>query len=125
MNQSLRPISHPSPLALSPLPNGSGANIGELRLQSDLAFSRDPRTACTFQSFVNNQAAMTAAFKSSMEKLALVGQNTKNMIDCSEAVPAAAAAVTKPATLPAGKTMKDIQGACAATPFPTLATDRE
>ncbi|GJJ15783.1 54S ribosomal protein L12, mitochondrial [Clathrus columnatus] len=43
--------------ALSPLPAA-----GELRLQSDFALARDPRTACTWQGFINQQQAMSDAF---------------------------------------------------------------
>jgi len=107
----------------SPLPAGSGQNVGEIRINSDHDLARDPRTACTWQSFVNNQALMTSSFKAAMQKLALVGQNAAKMIDCSEAVPAALPAVNKPATFPAGKSIADVEQACAATPFPTLATD--
>lgn len=41
----------------SPLPAS-----GEMRLQSDFALARDPRTACTWQSFVNNQKLMSDSF---------------------------------------------------------------
>ena len=36
----------------SPLPIGSGKNVGELRLQSDFEFSRDERTACFWQEMI-------------------------------------------------------------------------
>jgi cytochrome c peroxidase len=109
----------------SPLPLTSGQNIGEVRINSDHQLARDARTACTWQSFANNQPLMASSFKAAMEKLALVGQSTSSMIDCSEAVPVPLPAVKKPATLPAGKSMSDIEQACATAPFPTLATDRE
>ena len=105
--------------ALSPLPAE-----GELRLQSDMLLARDPRTACDWQINVNNQALMTANFKAAMEKLAVVGQNTRKLIDCSEAVPAAKPAVNKPATFPAGTGPQDLQRSCP-LPFPSLKTDRE
>jgi len=107
----------------SPLPQGSGQNVGEVRINSDHDLARDSRTACTWQSFINNQALMTSSFKAAMQKLALVGQNAANMIDCSEAVPKPLPAVNKPATFPAGKSIADVEQACASTPFPTLATD--
>lgn len=47
----------------------------------------DPRTACTWQSYVNNQDRMTKAFADAMAKLAVVGQDTSNLIDCSEVIP--------------------------------------
>lgn len=59
-----------------------------------------------------------------MAKLAVVGQDTSKMIDCSEAVPVPVPAVGKPATFPAGTGPELLQLACN-SPFPTLATDRE
>ena len=76
-----------------------------------------------------------------MAKLAVVGQNTARLIDCSEAVPVPQIAVTKPATyvyftcisflifissqsFPAGQTRADLQQACP-LPFPALKTDGE
>jgi len=109
--------------ALSPLPAGSNQNIGEIRIDSDALLARDPRTACTWQSFINNQNLMSWRFKVAMEKLAVVGQNTRHLIDCSEAVPAALPAVNKPATFPAGTSVKNIERSCFNAPFPTLSTD--
>ncbi|KAA1474284.1 manganese peroxidase 2 [Dentipellis sp. KUC8613] len=95
---------------------------GEIRLQSDSELARDSRTACLWQGFVNEQAKMTSAFKSAMSKLAVVGHNVNNMVDCSEVIPQ-----TKPVTgsahFPAGLSHADIEQACASTPFPTLPTD--
>ncbi|KAF8511931.1 manganese peroxidase MnP4 [Gautieria morchelliformis] len=48
--------------ALSPLPlGGSGVNVREMRLQSDDFLARDPRTACMWQGFVNEQEKMSNA----------------------------------------------------------------
>ena len=71
----------------SPLPNGSGDEVGEIRLQSDQEFSRDSRTACLWQSFITNQASMASQFKAAMAKLATIGQNRARLIDCTEALP--------------------------------------
>ncbi|KAA1474286.1 manganese peroxidase 2 [Dentipellis sp. KUC8613] len=95
---------------------------GEMRLQSDSELARDSRTACLWQGFVNEQEKMVTAFKSAMAKLAVTGQDTTSMVDCSELIP------TPPppkgtAHLPAGLTHNDIEQACASTPFPTLPTD--
>ncbi|KZS94275.1 manganese peroxidase [Sistotremastrum niveocremeum HHB9708] len=109
--------------SLSPLPLGSGQNIGELRLQSDFAIARDSRTACVWQAFINEQEAMTIAFEAVLFKLSLIGQNPKTLVDCSEVVPAALPAVKKPATYPAGKSKADVQVSCSSIPFPTLSTD--
>ncbi|KIJ47108.1 class II peroxidase, partial [Sphaerobolus stellatus SS14] len=106
----------------SPLPLGKGLNVGQMRLQSDFALARDPRTACTWQEFINEQEKMSAAFRAAMAKLAVVGQDSRNFIDCSEVVPIPKPAVKKPATFPATKTRRDIQQACS-LPFPNLATD--
>ncbi|KIJ42461.1 class II peroxidase [Sphaerobolus stellatus SS14] len=106
----------------SPLPLGKGLNVGQMRLQSDFALARDPRTACTWQGFINEQEKMSAAFRAAMAKLAVVGQDSRNFIDCSEVVPIPKPAVKKPATFPATKTRRDIQQACP-LPFPNLATD--
>jgi cytochrome c peroxidase len=75
-----------------------------------------------------------------MAKMAVIGQNTKTMIDCSDVIPVPKPVIGKP-HLPAGKTMKDIEQAvsgippsacfssslfhrqCATAPFPTLTAD--
>jgi len=103
--------------ALSPLPTE-----GEMRLMSDFLLARDPRTSCEWQSMVNNQTLMMSNFKAAMEKLAVLGQNTANFVDCSEAVPAPKPLVGKSASFPAGTGMTDLDRPCLAN-FPTLATD--
>ena len=60
---------------------------GEIRLESDGAIARDPRTACTWQSFVVNQNAMRNAFKASMLKMSILGQSRNRLIDCSDVIP--------------------------------------
>ncbi|KAJ7577384.1 manganese peroxidase 1 precursor [Mycena floridula] len=98
----------------SPLP-------GEMRLQSDFAIARDSRTACEWQSFVNNQAKIQSAFKAAMLKMSILGHNEQDLIDCSEVI---AQPVALPASdaahFPAGLGINDVEQACAATPFPTL-----
>ncbi len=59
-----------------------------------------------------------------MAKLAVVGQDTSKMIDCSEAVPIPVPAVNKAATFPAGTGPHLLQLSCN-SPFPSLATDRK
>ncbi|KAF8895143.1 manganese peroxidase 2 [Infundibulicybe gibba] len=76
---------------------------GEIRIQSDHDLARDSRTACEWQSFVNNQAKMQTAFKAAMLKLSTP-------------------LTTKP-HLPAGKTANDIEQACASSAFPALTAD--
>jgi hypothetical protein len=77
----------------SPLPQST-----ELRLQSDFVLARDNRTACEWQSMVNNQQLMMDNFKSAMAKLAVVGQDVSKLIDCSEVIPEPVPPVSKPAT---------------------------
>ncbi|KAJ7055734.1 heme peroxidase [Mycena amicta] len=108
---------------------GNGSNVGELlsplagefRLQSDAAIARDPRTACEWQSFITNHSLMTSRFRAAMSKLATTGQIRELLTDCSDVIPVPKVLTTAQAPhLPAGKTLKDIQAACKATPFPTI-----
>lgn len=77
----------------SPIPESN-----EMRLQSDFVLSRDQRTACEWQSMVNNQQLMMSNFQSAMAKLAVVGHDPNELIDCSEVVPQATPPVAKAAT---------------------------
>nr|ADK26471.3 manganese peroxidase 1 [Hericium erinaceus]AFN26984.1 manganese peroxidase 1 [Hericium erinaceus] len=95
---------------------------GEMRLQSDSELARDSRTACLWQGFVNEQTKMMTEFQSAMSKLAILGHNRDDMIDCSDLIPE-----TKPVTgtahFPAGLSNADVEQACATTPFPALPAD--
>ncbi|KAJ7352148.1 manganese peroxidase 5 [Mycena albidolilacea] len=95
---------------------------GMIRLETDSNLARDSRTACEWQSFATNQAKLQSSFRAAMAKMAVIGQNTKTMIDCSDVIPVPKPVVGKP-HLPAGKTMKDIEQACASAPFPALTAD--
>ncbi|KAI0743578.1 Mn peroxidase MNP3 [Daedaleopsis nitida] len=95
---------------------------GELRLQSDSELARDSRTACEWQSFVNNQAKLQSAFKAAFAKMTVLGHDVNQLIDCSDVVQTPPAPASN-AHLPAGLTHNDIEQACASTPFPTLPTD--
>lgn len=95
---------------------------GELRLQSDAELARDIRTSCEWQSFVNNQAKLQSAFKAAFAKMTVLGQNTRELIDCSDVVPTPPAPASK-AHFPAGLTHRDVEQACFFVPFPTLPTD--
>ncbi|KAJ7054179.1 putative versatile peroxidase [Mycena amicta] len=95
---------------------------GELRLLSDSNLARDSRTACAWQSFAANQAKMQTEFRAAMSKMAIIGHNRANMVDCSDVIPVPKAVVGKP-HLPAGKTMADIEQACSSAPFPVLTAD--
>ncbi|KZV87824.1 manganese peroxidase 1 [Exidia glandulosa HHB12029] len=95
---------------------------GEFRLQSDEAFARDPRTACTWQSFVANQALMASRFSAAMAKLGLLGHDPRTLVDCTEIIPRAAPVARRAAIIPAGKTRRDIEASCARSAFPNLQT---
>lgn len=92
---------------------------GEMRLQSDFAFSQDPRTACFWQEPINDQAFMMARFKAAMTKLQVLGQT--GLTDCSDVIPVPAP-FAGPIRYPASFSQSDVQIACSATPFPSLAT---
>ncbi|KAI0069868.1 manganese peroxidase 1 [Panus rudis PR-1116 ss-1] len=110
---------------------GNGSNegevlsplAGEFRLQSDFEIARDARTACEWQSFITDHNAMVTKFEKAMAKLAVLGHNPRDLVDCSEVIPKPAAAKSKVARLPAGKTLRDIEAACRATPFPRISAD--
>ena len=54
---------------------------------------------------------MMSRFKVAMAKLAVLGHDTRTLVDCSEVIPQPATAKTTTALLPAGKTLADVQGA--------------
>lgn len=101
----------------SPLPLTVGVNSGELRLESDFLIARDSRTACFWQSmismykamretqilmhifsFVDEEELMASRFKEAMSKMAVIGHNPADLIDCSAVVPKPVPALNKPAT---------------------------
>ena len=59
--------------------------------------------------YIDNYNLMVAKFESVMAKLAVLGQNSRNVVDCSEVIPATSAANAQVARLPARKTLKDIE----------------
>lgn len=60
---------------------------GEVRIGSDGLLARDSRTACTWQGFIDNQSGMRSAFSAAFAKMAVLGQSTANLIDCTEVIP--------------------------------------
>jgi manganese peroxidase len=96
-----------------------------MRLQSDFALARDPRTACFWQGFVNEQEFMMSSFKAAMSKLAILGHNRNNLIDCSDVVPVPKPPVNKPASFPATTGPQDLQLTCKTEKFPSLTVDGE
>ena len=51
---------------------------------------------------------MMSSFKTQMAKLAVLGQNTREMVDCSEVIPVPKPRVGR-AHLPAGTSLQDIE----------------
>ncbi|KAF8166858.1 manganese peroxidase 1 [Pholiota molesta] len=94
---------------------------GEMRLQSDFAISQDARTACFWQAMVNDQTRMVTEFRSAMAKLQTLGQNTRELIDCSDAIPVPSA-FAGPIKFPASFSNKNLQLACPELRFPNIAT---
>ncbi|KAI0819309.1 heme peroxidase [Trametes gibbosa] len=113
LNGTLTPGSSLQPgESLSPYP-------GEFRLQSDFLIGRDSRTSCEWQKMIIDRANMLQKFEQTVLKLSLLGFDKTTLTDCSDVIPVATGTVADP-FLPAGKTMADIEAACASTPFPTL-----
>lgn len=54
---------------------------------------------------------MVSKFEAVMSKLAALGHNPRDLVDCSEVIPVPPAAKAQIANLPAGKSMGDIQPA--------------
>ncbi|KAK7053647.1 peroxidase [Favolaschia claudopus] len=97
------------------------AVAGEMRLQSDHLMARDSATSCAWQSFAGNQAAAQSAFAKAFNKMAVIGHNPTNLIDCSDVLPSAPPLPASAAAhLPAGQSQNDIEQACATAPFPTF-----
>jgi len=104
--------------AMSPLP-------GELRLESDNLLATDDSTSCLWQANVD-QESMVTNFASAMAKLAVIGQDTSDFIDCTDVIPTPAALpATATPHFPDGLDTSDLAPACAATPFPTIPTEAE
>ncbi|RPD57401.1 peroxidase MNP1 [Lentinus tigrinus ALCF2SS1-6] len=97
---------------------------GGIQGESDHLLARDSRTSCEWQSFTNDQEKFAETFPDVMGRLALLGVDQSNLIDCSEVIPIAPPlpASSRP-HFPAGKTNADVEQACAETPFPTFPTD--
>ncbi|KAH8116590.1 manganese peroxidase 3 [Phellopilus nigrolimitatus] len=98
------------------------ASEGEMRLQSDFALSRDSRTACEWQSMVDNQSLMMSNFQTAMKKLSNIGQDTSKLVDCTEVLPFPLPPAAQQATFPAGTSQSDLQQVCSSA-FPTLSVN--
>jgi hypothetical protein len=64
---------------------------------------------------------MAEEFGAAMVKLSLLGQNTADLIDCSDVIPAAKPFTSKP-FFPPTLTHNDVVQGCATSAFPTLST---
>ena len=64
---------------------------------------------------------MLQKFQQVMKKLSTLGFSQAALTDCSDVIPVPTGTVADP-FLPAGLTVDDLQPACSATPFPTVAT---
>ncbi|KAK7440952.1 fungal class II heme-containing peroxidase [Stygiomarasmius scandens] len=95
--------------------------LGEIRIQSDHDIARDSRTACEWQSFVDNHDKLMKAFSDAMLKMSILGHDIADLTDCSDVIPVPAKLPSSagPHLLPA-TSMDDIEAACSDTPFPTL-----
>ena len=75
----------------------------------------------TYATFLTaDHTSMVNKFTAAMAKLAVLGHNPNQLVDCSEVIPVPKTTKSQRAVLPAGKSRRDIQAACAATPFPVL-----
>ena len=61
---------------------------------------------------------MVAKFETVMAKLAIVGQNPNNLIDCSDVIPVPPAAKVQVGTFPPGKSIADVDSAVCVNNFP-------
>ncbi|PPQ68182.1 hypothetical protein CVT24_005069 [Panaeolus cyanescens] len=96
--------------------------FGEMRLQSDFALARDDRTACFWQDMVNNQEHMMSAFATVMAKLQVLGQDTTQLIDCSDVVPVPQVLANPNIEFPPTFGTADLELNCPSLTFPSLAT---
>lgn len=60
---------------------------------------------------MNNQVKLQTAFKAAFKKLAVLGHDINNMVDCSEVIPEPPNVKIKAATFPAGQTNADVEQA--------------
>jgi len=97
----------------------------EIRVASDGAIARDPRTSCYWQGYVGNEHKMSTDFGGAMFKLSLIGQQKYlgGMYDCSGALPKAVPRdFGKVIKYPGGYGIQDVERKCF-LPFPKLGSD--
>ena len=59
---------------------------------------------------------MVAKFEAVMAKLAVLGQDPSTLVDCSDIIPVPANTALPPPTLPAGKSLADVEVAVRVLP---------
>ena len=67
-----------------------------------------------------DHTSMVRKFEAVMVKLATVGHDPRSLTDCSEVIPVPANVQLPPPTLPAGKTLKDVEAAVRRPRSPSL-----
>jgi len=121
LNGTLFPTDGAIPVTIEPGAVASAIN-GTIRIQSDFELARDPRTACTWQSFALDHQLMSDSFSAAFFKMGLIGQaGNKKLIDCSSAIPAAPA-LKDIIEFPPGQFVQDIDQSCHHPNFPKLPT---
>lgn len=68
----------------------------------------DPRTACKWQGYVNDQQGMQSAFQAAMLKMSLLGQDQSALTDCSDVIQDAPSLPQPAAYFPSNFTMADV-----------------
>lgn len=63
---------------------------------------------------------MVSRFEKVMAKMAVLGQNPRTLVDCSEVIPVPKKATSNTGFIPSGKTLRDIEASCKTKPFPKL-----
>ena len=67
-----------------------------------------------------DHASMVTKFEKVMVKLATLGHNPRTLTDCSEVIPVPKAVRLPPPTLPAGKTLRDVEAAVRLLALPPM-----
>jgi len=121
LNGTLFPTDGATEVTIEPGVVGTAIN-GTIRLQSDFELARDPRTACTWQSFALDHQLMIDSFSAAFFKMGLIGQaGNKKLIDCSSVIPQPPA-LKDVIEFPPGQFVQDIDQSCHHPEFPKLPT---
>jgi len=82
------------------------------RLPSDIALARHAETSCAWQGFINEQEKMMEEFKFAMLKLSTLGQNPRDLVDCSDLIPSPPPSPPTSAQYPVGFSSEDVIQSC-------------